>query len=109
MSAQQKYRVCRVCGCDDLHACVGEDGPCHWPDPKDDICSACWTAKEHVIHMNDFELSEDAGRTTKVTRADCDCGWFCIMPRGSVTGGELYAAIRGHWQGVVARAGEEAA
>jgi hypothetical protein len=30
---------CRVCGCDDLHACVTKDGPCHWVEP--DLCSAC--------------------------------------------------------------------
>jgi|GEM_PF-4873137 len=31
---------CRVCGCDDLHACVDADGnPCYWVE--DDLCSAC--------------------------------------------------------------------
>jgi hypothetical protein len=33
-------RFCRVCGCDDLHACVSDAGvPCHWVE--DDLCSAC--------------------------------------------------------------------
>jgi len=32
--------VCRECGCDDEHACVGDDGvPCHWVEP--DLCSTC--------------------------------------------------------------------
>lgn len=37
---------CRVCGCDDLHACIVEGGPgedilkpCSWVDPG--LCSAC--------------------------------------------------------------------
>jgi len=34
---------CRICGCDDLHACSGADGlPCHWAEP--DLCSECATA-----------------------------------------------------------------
>lgn len=33
-------RVCRVCGCTDDAACVGEDGiPCHWVEW--DLCSQC--------------------------------------------------------------------
>jgi hypothetical protein len=33
-------RVCRVCGCDDMHACVSDAGvACHWVE--DDLCSAC--------------------------------------------------------------------
>jgi len=32
-------RVCRVCGCSEFNACVGEDGPCHWVEK--DLCSAC--------------------------------------------------------------------
>lgn len=34
-----KVRKCRVCGCDDLHACVTKEGPCHWVGP--DLCSGC--------------------------------------------------------------------
>lgn len=31
---------CRECGCDDMHACVSDDGiPCHWAE--DDLCSGC--------------------------------------------------------------------
>lgn len=32
-------RKCRVCGCDDNHACMTEEGPCYWVE--DDLCSAC--------------------------------------------------------------------
>jgi hypothetical protein len=32
-------RRCRVCGCDDLHACVTDAGPCWWA--AEDLCSAC--------------------------------------------------------------------
>jgi len=31
--------TCRVCGCDDMHACVVRRVPCHWVE--DDLCSAC--------------------------------------------------------------------
>ena len=31
---------CRVCGCTDVHACIGDDGlPCHWVE--EDLCSNC--------------------------------------------------------------------
>jgi hypothetical protein len=34
------HRVCRVCGCDDRHACMLSNGePCAWV--TDDLCSAC--------------------------------------------------------------------
>lgn len=33
-------QTCRVCGCTDTSACVGDDGlPCHWV--ADDLCSKC--------------------------------------------------------------------
>ena len=32
-------RTCRVCGCDDEHACATIEGPCTWVEP--DLCSAC--------------------------------------------------------------------
>lgn len=31
--------VCRVCGCDESHACVTNGVPCHWVE--EDLCSAC--------------------------------------------------------------------
>lgn len=35
-----QVRECRVCGCTDDNACVGDDGrPCHWVAA--DLCSAC--------------------------------------------------------------------
>lgn len=31
---------CRVCGCDDDHACISPNGvPCHWVEK--DLCSEC--------------------------------------------------------------------
>ncbi len=34
------WRTCRVCGCDDKHACVdAEDQPCGWASPN--LCTAC--------------------------------------------------------------------
>jgi len=37
---QPARRVCRVCGCDDDHSCLPDDGgPCWWVHP--DLCSAC--------------------------------------------------------------------
>jgi hypothetical protein len=38
-SARNDRRVCRVCGCDDNHACLTDDGLCYWVE--DDLCSAC--------------------------------------------------------------------
>jgi hypothetical protein len=31
--------TCRVCGCDDEHACISFFGPCHWVEA--DLCSEC--------------------------------------------------------------------
>ena len=31
--------VCSICGCDELHACVTDEGPCSWILPN--LCSAC--------------------------------------------------------------------
>ncbi len=36
---QGKDWKCRVCGCDDEHACQTPEGPCHWVEPN--LCSAC--------------------------------------------------------------------
>lgn len=33
--------TCRGCGCDDNHACLTEDGPCHWLTLDPPLCSAC--------------------------------------------------------------------
>ena len=32
---------CRVCGCDPLHACQGQDGPCSWSLKNPTLCTAC--------------------------------------------------------------------
>lgn len=31
---------CKVCGCDELHACRGDDGPCSWISLN--LCSRCY-------------------------------------------------------------------
>lgn len=31
---------CKVCGCDELHACRGADGPCSWVSIN--LCSRCY-------------------------------------------------------------------
>ena len=39
--------ACRVCGCTEWTACVGEDGTaCHWTEP--DLCSACASGEPAV-------------------------------------------------------------
>lgn len=38
--------VCRLCGCDDLHACPGG---CWWVGP--DLCSACEPAPGDVLFV----------------------------------------------------------
>lgn len=39
--------TCRVCGCDDEHACIGFFGPCYWVEP--DLCSECAQLTEEPI------------------------------------------------------------
>jgi hypothetical protein len=49
--------ICKVCGCDDLHACHTPEGPCHWV--LDDLCSACvikLKPGEHAGKYPDFGL-----------------------------------------------------
>jgi len=48
-----KNKKCRICGCDDDHACMTENGPCYWVEA--DLCSAC------VVTANIIE-SVDTGR-----------------------------------------------
>ena len=49
-------RICRKCGCDDLHACPGR---CYWVE--DDLCSACvarrlaWSELNVSIHLSPFD------------------------------------------------------
>jgi hypothetical protein len=38
MHMPKKVRTCRICGCDDLHAC---EGGCYWISDSDDLCSRC--------------------------------------------------------------------
>ena len=40
-----KERTCRVCGCTDSRACVGDRGPCWWVEG--DVCNYC-QIKEHA-------------------------------------------------------------
>lgn len=39
--------TCKLCGCDDLHACKGG---CFWVDKKKTICSSC-----AIIHKVQFQ------------------------------------------------------
>jgi len=39
LEAGASEQKCRVCGCDELHACQTDEGPCHWVE--DDLCSGC--------------------------------------------------------------------
>ncbi len=94
-----RLRICRVCGCDDAHACMTDDGPCFWIDERDDICSGCAAAGEHVVSMTqDWEASERV--------ATCSCGFTARHP--FAVGNEAYATldgeIRKHWQAVVLEA-----
>ncbi|HEY1753705.1 MAG TPA: hypothetical protein VGG29_20780 [Caulobacteraceae bacterium] len=40
-------RHCRVCGCTQLTACRGPDGPCAWV-PGEDLCTVCAAFPEPV-------------------------------------------------------------
>lgn len=42
-------RTCKICGCDDDHACITPYGPCYWTEI--DLCSAC--------HNQLYETEED--------------------------------------------------
>lgn len=42
-----KRQRCRVCGCTQDRACVGEDGNCWWVEA--DLCSACATPAQIVV------------------------------------------------------------
>lgn len=54
-------RRCRVCGCDDLHACRIRNGTCWWVEA--DLCSAC-----HAARMIDLVLAEMQRMGRTVTR-----------------------------------------
>lgn len=47
----ERWRVCRICGCTEDDACAGG---CSWvPDPqhRGDLCSACLEAAEHALEL----------------------------------------------------------
>jgi hypothetical protein len=46
-----KRQRCRVCGCTQDRACVGEDGPCWWAES--DLCSACATPAQITVAILD--------------------------------------------------------
>lgn len=49
-------RVCRVCGCDDLHACRRADGSsCWWVE--EDLCSECLLPQNQVQVYSEAEAS----------------------------------------------------
>ncbi len=45
-------RKCRVCGCTDDHACMTNEGPCHWVE--EDLCSACAELGEYPPEEDDI-------------------------------------------------------
>ncbi|WEV72130.1 hypothetical protein [Bifidobacterium sp. ESL0790] len=62
-------RRCRVCGCDDLHACQWITGPCHWVEP--DLCSAC-ADKQNIDTINHF-ISKALNEYRKTLTALAGC------------------------------------
>ena len=60
-SIHKPKQKCRICGCDDLHACKGG---CYWVE--DDICSQCaekmnsCTIKIRKVTMDEDEVITDA-------------------------------------------------
>ena len=94
-------RACRVCGCTDRNACTTEDGPCFWIGDRDDLCSACAAAAEHVVSMT-VEWT-----TVPTDVATCRCGWSYREARGLDhidRWARMDAAIKAHWQAVVSEA-----
>jgi len=47
---------CRICGCDDNHACVTKEGPCHWV--KKDLCSACSDLLKRYPQLTEQDLNK---------------------------------------------------
>lgn len=102
---RSRRQACRVCGCTERNACMTEDGPCFWlgdPD-RDALCSACAAAADHTVSMT---IDWSAAAHDDV--ATCACGWSHREARGPSglmeRAARLDAAIRAHWQAVVAEA-----
>ncbi len=58
--SSEDIRKCRVCGCDDEHACVDEHGDaCSWVE--DDLCSSCAAKEEDGL--GDAGIDEETGST----------------------------------------------
>jgi hypothetical protein len=48
--------TCRGCGCDDMNACVTDDGPCAWVlldvETPTGVCSCCaWDVGWHPVEL----------------------------------------------------------
>lgn len=57
------FGKCRVCGCDDYHACVTSKGPCFWVE--DDLCSACFELLRRHHSLSEEDLKKDIRRARK--------------------------------------------
>lgn len=84
--------VCRVCGCTESRACVGEAGPCWWVEPT--LCSECIAAAAHVAN---FVSPRGASGDDY---AHCTCGWGVAL-RLADDGDQAMAFLRQHWRHVV--------
>ncbi|WEV59697.1 hypothetical protein OZX67_03930 [Bifidobacterium sp. ESL0728] len=65
---------CRVCGCDDLHACHTANGSCQWVEP--DLCSACATRQQMNDALNAFH---DAGKSVLSFMTALAGGWRILF------------------------------
>ncbi len=104
-----RERTCRVCGCTDRNACRTDDGPCFWIDDRDDLCSACAPAADHIVSMTrDYRRRGPHGQVVAVTHVGtCRCGLVVRQPATVppiLAHEQMDAAIRAHWQAVVAEA-----
>src|SRR5262245_46825418 len=50
-----QVRTCLLCGCDEMHACVTNDGPCHWSGNR--ICSACFKPIQKLFRLKGKNLA----------------------------------------------------
>lgn len=94
MTPAGKVRACRVCGCTEDRACAGG---CHWLSDRDDLCSACAPALDHVVRMTSAYSALKGGRMSVAT---CPCGWASKLPAHHHMRQDR--RIQRHWQAVVA-------
>ena len=87
---------CRVCGCDEWNACFTDNGPCHWVEGHDSLCSACAPTVDHSMTI---APNKDASELT----VRCGCGWTNSLALDATLDPYLRQidAIRDHWREVV--------